>query len=113
METKQKTISLVAALLVLVVLTALPMTAGAGNVGAKGPAGPTMKTLDEVEPRIPISQADIPLTISSSGSYYLTEDIRISVAMIVLQLVSMMLQLTLVDLFSPARTYRHQASAFI
>jgi parallel beta-helix repeat protein len=35
-----------------------------------------MKTLDEVEPRIPISQSDIPFTINESGSYYLTEDIN-------------------------------------
>jgi hypothetical protein len=34
-----------------------------------------MKTLDQVEPRIPISQADIPKTIDTPGSYYLTEDI--------------------------------------
>jgi parallel beta-helix repeat protein len=35
-----------------------------------------MKTLDEVEPRIPIIQDDIPLTISTSGSYYLTSDVN-------------------------------------
>jgi parallel beta-helix repeat protein len=35
-----------------------------------GPPGAVMKTLDEVEPRMPISQ--IPFTISEPGSYYLT-----------------------------------------
>ena len=34
-----------------------------------------MKTLDQVEPRIPISQTDFPHTISSPGSYFLTENI--------------------------------------
>ncbi|MFG0257769.1 MAG: hypothetical protein ACF8GE_07715 [Phycisphaerales bacterium JB043] len=34
-----------------------------------------MKTLDEVEPRTPIAQADVPLTILQSGSYYLTENL--------------------------------------
>ncbi|MBA7679146.1 hypothetical protein ES703_87429 [subsurface metagenome] len=32
-----------------------------------------IKTLDEVEPRIPISS--VPYTISESGSYYLTGDL--------------------------------------
>jgi len=40
-----------------------------------GPVAPTYKTLQEVEPRTPISQADIPLTISFPGSYYLTENL--------------------------------------
>lgn len=35
-----------------------------------GPIGPTMKRLDEVEPRTPISS--LPYTIAESGSYYLT-----------------------------------------
>ena len=34
-----------------------------------------MKTLTEVEPRIPIRASDLPLVIMSSGSYYLAEDI--------------------------------------
>lgn len=35
-----------------------------------GPVGPTMKTLDQIEPRTPISA--LPFTIGQSGSYYLT-----------------------------------------
>ena len=51
----------------------------AGDLNPPGPpTSGTMKTLDEVEPRIPISQADIPKTISEPGSYYLTEDVNSS-----------------------------------
>jgi parallel beta-helix repeat protein len=34
-----------------------------------------MKTLDEVEPRIPIHASDLPLTITEPNSYYLAEDV--------------------------------------
>ena len=40
-----------------------------------GSIQPTMKTLTEVEPRTPIRAADLPLPISSPGSYYLVENI--------------------------------------
>ncbi len=39
-----------------------------------GTITPTMKTLDEVEPRIPIHAADLSVTISDPGSYYLADD---------------------------------------
>ena len=39
-----------------------------------------MKTLAEVEPRTAISQADIPLTISQPGSYYLAGNIALDSA---------------------------------
>jgi predicted small lipoprotein YifL len=41
-----------------------------------GPAAPTMKTLDEVEPRRPIHQSDLPLNIVADGSYYLAENLN-------------------------------------
>jgi hypothetical protein len=34
-----------------------------------------MKTLDQVEPRIPLSQDDVPIILSIPGSYYLTESL--------------------------------------
>ena len=37
-----------------------------------------MKTLDEVEARTPISAADLPLSITQSGSYYFTESMTFS-----------------------------------
>jgi parallel beta-helix repeat protein len=47
-----------------------------------GPIAPTMKTLEEVEPRIPIHASDIPLTITDAGSYYLTENLTSNVTAI-------------------------------
>ncbi len=42
----------------------------AGTLDPPGPPGPTMKSLEQVEPRTPISS--VPYTISQPGSYYLT-----------------------------------------
>ncbi len=50
-----------------------------GSLTPPGVPAPTMKTLDQVEARIPIKTADLPLTISAPGSYYLTENINFTV----------------------------------
>jgi hypothetical protein len=43
-----------------------------------GPPSPTMKSLDQVEPRIPIPGGNSSFFISTPGSYYLTGDIIIT-----------------------------------
>lgn len=63
--------------LVMVCLLAVGLYAIAGDLDPPGPPNSTMKTLDEVEPRIPIPGSSIAAatyTISSPGSYYLTGD---------------------------------------
>ncbi len=62
--------SVVACCLVLICGSAV-----AGGLEPDAPPGPTMKTLDEVEPRIPIHADDLPLTITEPNSYYLAESI--------------------------------------
>jgi hypothetical protein len=47
-----------------------------GALTPPGAPAPTMKSLDQIEPRIAISSA--PFTISSSGSYYLTTNLTVS-----------------------------------
>jgi hypothetical protein len=42
-----------------------------------GSPAPTMKRLDQIEPRTPVSS--LPFTISESGSYYLTQDLTLTV----------------------------------
>ncbi len=74
MEKKNVNKNLAAALLVVIAALGYGLVGKAGNLEPSAAPAPTMKTLNEVEPRIPISQADIPLTISTRGSYYLTED---------------------------------------
>src|SRR3954454_3804301 len=52
--------------LLLTCVSAFPQ----GSLTPPGAPAPTMKALDQIEPRIPISS--LPFVISTSGSYYVT-----------------------------------------
>lgn len=64
-------------LLALVVITSC-CAAAAGSLTPPGPPAPTMKPLSDIEPRSAIRTADLPLAITSPGSYYLAESVRLT-----------------------------------
>src|SRR5438445_10077681 len=55
------------------ILLPLQLALAQGPLTPPGAPAPTMKTLDQIEPRTPISS--VPFTISQAGSYYLTKNL--------------------------------------
>ena len=64
---------LIAGVLALFMLAVFAGIVQGGPLDPSGVPAPTMKTLQEVEPRTPISS--LPYTITESGSYYLTKNL--------------------------------------
>ncbi|MHC4573467.1 MAG: right-handed parallel beta-helix repeat-containing protein [Planctomycetota bacterium] len=88
-------------------LLAFSLFAAAGNLEPSGPPAPTMKTLDEVEPRIPITQSDIPLTITQSRSYYFTADLTASATAITVEVNDVTIDLMGYQLVGPGSGSGH------
>ncbi|MHC4573466.1 MAG: right-handed parallel beta-helix repeat-containing protein [Planctomycetota bacterium] len=82
MERKKARTRAVAAVLVLAVLALFSFSTFAGKLEPGAPPAPTMKTLDEVQPRVPVQSLSGSVTsqylINQPGSYYLTGNITVS-----------------------------------
>ncbi len=76
MKTKEMRIKVIYSVLILVGLMVAVPFVFAGSLEPSGAPTGTMKTLDEVEPKIPIHASDLPLTITEPNSYYLAETIN-------------------------------------
>lgn len=68
------------ALFVASALIAPRLALAQGSLTPPGAPAPTMKTLDQIEARTPIAAATSTVTISQSGSYYLTGNIAVTFA---------------------------------
>jgi parallel beta-helix repeat protein len=75
MKRLESTTSTKCALFVCALLV-LSQVSNGGSLEPSAPPAGTMKPLDQVEPRIPITS--VPYTISASGSYYLTKDMNMT-----------------------------------
>ena len=77
-DAKENTTTVKTAAMAVIAALIMVTSVYAGDLEPSAPpaAGGTMKTLDEVEPRIPIHADDLPMTITESGSYYFTESIE-------------------------------------
>jgi hypothetical protein len=77
MDTVRRKVSVILVLFLAALVAFSPMARAAGSLEPNAPPGPVMKSLDEVEPRIPIPGSSVStgtFVISQSGSYYLTGD---------------------------------------
>jgi hypothetical protein len=82
MQRKNRRTKLAASVFILGGVVFFPLIGYAGNLDPSGPPAPTMKTLDEVEPRVPIQSlsgdATAEYVIMQGASYYLTGDVNVA-----------------------------------